>query len=70
MSIKDNISQINQIVIDEKIPINSIIPIIPHSFDSSFDSSYYSRHTTVSAKEAEIYHLMLDFSSKINPKKY
>lgn len=61
----ENIAKINQLAIDEKIQINSISPIVPHKISEQFTESYYSRHTTVLGKKAEIYHLMLDFSDKI-----
>ena len=63
--IAKNIAKINQLAIDEKININSISPIAPFKISDSFTESYYSQHTTVSGKKAEIYHLMLDFSDKI-----
>ncbi len=66
--ISEIIAQINQIAIDERIEVNAIQPLDLHPVSDSFDYSYRSIHKTVSGKEAEIYHLMLDFSSKIKPK--
>lgn len=65
ISIMENIAKINQLAIDEKIRINTVSPIVSQQIDHSFINSYYSKHTTISGKEAEIYHLMLDFSSKM-----
>ena len=64
-NIDEIVKQINQIAIDEKIEINVVQSLISHHIVDSFDNSYYSKHTTISGKEAEIYHLMLDFSSKM-----
>lgn len=65
ININDNISKINQLAIDEKIEINTLSPITVFKIDDSFEASYFSKHKTISGKDAEIYHLMLDFSSKI-----
>ncbi|EQB92812.1 hypothetical protein [Elizabethkingia anophelis] len=39
----------------------------PHFFIEGFDLSYISKHTVSDSKKIILYHLMLDFSSKINP---
>lgn len=39
-----------------------------HSFIDNFPLSYISEHTTSSNKKIILYHLMLDFSDKINPR--
>lgn len=38
----------------------------PHIFIEDFDLSYISEHTATDSKKIILYHLMLDFSSKIN----
>lgn len=38
-----------------------------YQFIDGFNFSYRSKHTTKSNKEITLYHLMLNFSSKINP---
>ncbi len=39
--------------------------LTPYEFIDNFEFSYVSTHTTVSKKHITLYHLMLDFSSKI-----
>lgn len=38
-----------------------------HQFINDFEYSYISNHTTTNSNNLTLYHLMLDFSSKINP---
>ena len=38
-----------------------------HQFINGFKYSYISNHKTTNSKNISLYHLMLDFSSKINP---
>lgn len=38
-----------------------------HQFINNFEYSYVSNHKTTNSKDITLYHLMLDFSSKINP---
>lgn len=38
-----------------------------HQFINGFEYSYVSNHKTTNSKDITLYHLMLDFSSKINP---
>ncbi len=39
----------------------------PHYFINNFEYSYISNHISISNKQITLYHLMLDFSSKIKP---
>jgi hypothetical protein len=65
IEILKNITKINQLAIDENIGINTISHLDFFQIDDVFKESYQSKHTTISNKEAKIYHLMLDFSDKI-----
>lgn len=38
-----------------------------HQFINGFEYSYVSNHKTTNSKDITLYHLMLDYSSKINP---
>ncbi len=38
-----------------------------HQFINNFKHSYISNHTTTNSNNLTLYHLMLDYSSKINP---
>ncbi len=66
MDILANTNKINQIAINEIIPIGAIQPITSHTIHDGFDYSFLSKHTSTKGRDIELYHLMLDFSSKIN----
>ncbi|GAB1345911.1 hypothetical protein [Cloacibacterium normanense] len=53
--------------IDIGINCNHFKDLKEHPFIKGLDFSYRSNHCTTSGKKITLYHLMLDFSSKINP---
>lgn len=52
--------------IDIKENSTKIPGLNKHDFINDFSYSYLSNHTTIENKEITLYHLMLDFSSKIS----
>lgn len=53
--------------IDIKTNCNHFLDFTNYKFIDNFEFSYRSNHTTKTNKKITLYHLMLDFSSKINP---
>ena len=64
MNIEENIIKINEIQNSENIKINFIQKI--KKLDFEFEYGYLSRHKSISKKDFEITHLMLDYSSFFN----
>lgn len=56
---------VNSIDIEHKTKCFSDLKF--HQFINGFKYSYISNHKTTNSKNISLYHLMLDFSSKINP---
>ncbi|WP_396189029.1 hypothetical protein [Flavobacterium sp.] len=53
--------------IDIRTNCNHFSDFTSYKFIDNFEFSYRSNHTTKTNKKITLYHLMLDFSSKINP---
>ena len=60
-----NIEKINNLAADDYPGTNVIKSIARTVVTREFNYSYVSSHSTVSLREIELYHLMLDFSDVI-----
>jgi hypothetical protein len=62
--IKQNVTHINELV-NSMSSLNTTQNLTPFKLDESFDYAYHSKHKSIHNNDIDIYHLMLDFSSKI-----
>ena len=64
MDIDQNIAYINDLI-DTMPNLNTIQKLILYDFETTFKHSYHSKHMSIYGRNIDIYHLMLDLSSKI-----
>lgn len=68
IDISQNVSHINDLI-NSMADLQTIQLLKPFTILKSFQYAYSSKHKSVNANNIGIYHLMLDFSSKIEPTK-